>query len=167
MIEGIKEQATHNLETSGSVMPVLFTNKRHEGKWIIAFYGMPEFGKPKMKDLVMARIQATIQKNDLREFILLSEAWMADPKDAMPQYQQGKSLGHLDSSKRKEAVVIYYCSPSKEIHWIGLMDRSGEKPTVKEWESFDSEASDVVFHETFNTRFGSVWTRAKARQGSN
>jgi len=163
LLEEVKETAVLNLETHGSLLPVLFVNCLEDGDgWTIGVFGMPEFGKEEMRDFVSSKIQENIMEGKLREFIIVSEAWAAYAEDV---FRENKRVSDLD--QKVEVALVHYASSTKEIQVMGRIDRSGEKPTIKEWDSSEGTGKQTGFHQEMNTRFGAAWARSIAKKGLN
>jgi hypothetical protein len=119
--------------------------------------------KPEDKDTFAAMIQSLIASNAINEYVMIVEAWIA--RTDMNGYSNVREwLGQHGSlsnfPNRDEAVMIQYCSSKEEVQYLAKINRSGEKPTLENWQ--ESKNSSAMSLLELSTRFQGLFPKSKA-----
>jgi hypothetical protein len=138
MLEQFQKMAERNIQKEGSLMPILFISNGKEVK----IFGIPEFGEPITKKGVIASIQMGIANKTIKEFALLSEAWIGHGEEVMEHYKTNDSLENFPG--REEVVMLFYSSPQKEVLRTAEMCRDGDSVSLLDWGEFEKSNPSVA-----------------------
>ena len=153
MIPGAKEKMLDNFSNDGYVSPILFLNL--DGELAI----MPQIMFP-TKDHVVAALEQMILRGNLKEFVMVGEAWTSDDENAMQWMRDGNSLADFAGSK-KEVIHYHYSSPTKEMAGMAEIIRNGEDANIGKWDEGEIKQSDIPATLLHRVRYNHLWTRAK------
>lgn len=147
-IEKICEYAMDSFSHEGSIAPVLFGIFEGEKKMILL-----DFDVSKHKQVFADKIKSLISQGKLTEYILICEAWILRQNANEPLPNNGLK----DHPKRQETILVQYCHPTEEIHFLCPIIRGIDNQyTFGEWEKLDVR-SDVG-----RGRFQSLFAKGRA-----
>lgn len=108
------------------------------------------------KDELAEKIELAIGKNQLREFIIISEAWVASVDEVQKIYSV------KDLPNKKEVVFVQYCSLQKEILYTAEINRAIiDLPSLEKWEIVEKQSTlDFV---SYKARFQDLFLKAKSK----
>lgn len=153
-----KEGARVNFKLYGRVMPVFGCNLNGEPQII----GV-EFKNRADKEAFRSMISKKIASGELKEFVLVSEAWTAEITDQEEYNEWVKEHGSLENFPgREEIVSILYCSPEEEIQFTAAIDRS-TMPVLGEWE-MTSRKPSIPSVGGLSSRFQDLFVLGKSGQ---
>ena len=161
--DGFQKLVEQNFDESGHLVPALLLNKNGE----VEVVGIVE-NSPKFKEIAHQIITKAIQNEGLKEFIFVTEAWMASGNqesvnEAVKHVRKGQSLETFGG--RTEIVSVQYASPAKEILYKAEIFRpKDEKPYLGEWDANETDQSALAQCVTMNTRFNFLWHRLATGQ---
>lgn len=124
------------------------------------------FAKPEDKDAFVRKILTLIARGQLKEFVFVCECWLATaPAENIDQIADWMARnGSLENFPAcQEAVQVIYASPSEEICYTALIERSSMGVTLGGWEV--QKSSGRVALPDLTTRFQGLF--AKGTAGNN
>lgn len=162
-LEVIKQQCVTLFNKHGYHEP-MFMLKKDDG---IQMLGCIWSGKID-KDYTIHIIKKMIKNREVKELIFIGEAWVAtgDKKDN-EQFEQNvrkvlDSNGSLEHfPNRKEALIVQYSSPTREVMYNAEIDRSGESVKVGDWTCIEDESPSHKFNNR-SGRFQNIFTSMMA-----
>lgn len=117
-----------------------------------------DFSSPSKKDEFLGFLIEEIGKGKIKEFLFISEAWMAEVIDVQNVQKHLDSFGTLEKyPERKEAITVFYSNSQEEINYICEVTRSPDK--LGEWEQKYSENKEFFTKE----RFKNIFQKAAAK----
>jgi hypothetical protein len=157
-IENIKNAALKNFEKLGQLTPVFISEINGE-RVIMPLHWETNEDKDTFSDF----IQKMIVSGYVREYIMVTESWIAKSSEADFNNVQDwlKEHGSLkDYPNRSEAIMVQYCSKDEEIQHIADICRNGNSTVIGDWTTNRKEVRIPVVE--LSSRFQGLFPKSKA-----
>ena len=100
------------------------------------------FDLKKHKQMFVDKLLSFISQGKLTEYILVIEAWMLKEKQDENIDKIMREYDSLQSHpQRREVLMVQYCNPIEEIHFISEIQRGTNPVSLSEWEKLDFSKS--------------------------
>lgn len=156
-LDGLCDIAASIFKGGEAVSPMLFLNIGTE-----VAITVPPMHSPEGKEEMVSFMVKMIQEDRLKEYALISEAWMAccdngDFSKVKDHKATGASLASFPG--REEAIVIHYGSPDLERVFVAKINREANK--LEPWESTDMDPWKPTPTFGMNAAMNCLWQKAK------
>jgi hypothetical protein len=148
-----------NFENSGYISPVCLA--ANEAGRVIPFLLMWE--KPEHKDAFSAMLQQLILTDEICEFVLITECWLAKANldEAKEWFENHGSLAEYPA--RGEQIHVFYSSHQEEINYFcDIVRQPDGSGVLTEWETLANGPEAALANDIYKTRFSGLFARAKA-----
>lgn len=152
MLSGVKNQARKVFEQDKYHSPIFILNINDQVKIL-----NPESFEESDKKSIAQILVDLAGKNLLKEFIFIAEAWFGLGNEALSHKLNKGSLETFPN--KKEAILIFYSSPKKEIYNIANIDRTDEV-ILKEWEENQETNATKTLSLVNNSIFNNIWNKS-------
>lgn len=132
-VQKILDMAVVNFQNDGILAPVLLGVFEGKKKLIALNFDLKE-----NKELFVGTLLNLIEQGKLTEYILVIEAWMVKDNQGKEIDKIIKQHNSLQSHpQRREVLMVQYCTPIEEIHFISEIQRGTNPVSLSEWEKLE------------------------------